>query len=248
MPNSRDFFIMVKTAILIDGSFFLKRYRKIYKKDFRNPERVANNLYTICHKHLCSKSTPDQNESKEDLYRIFYYDCYPLNFKIHHPITNKLIDFSQTDEYRFRKDFFEQLKKKRKAALRLGHLATYKKWKISSDNLKALLKNDLSIANLTEKQVSLDLIQKGTDIKIGIDIASLSLKKQLDRIVLISGDSDFVPAAKLARREGIDFILDPLWQTISPVLYEHIDGLRSVVKKPIQGTKAQKDILKSSKE
>ena len=53
----------------------------------------------------------------------------------------------------------------------------------------------------------------------------------MDRIILISGDSDFVPAVKLARREGIDFILDPLWQQISPSLYEHIDGLRSVVKK-----------------
>ncbi len=28
---------------------------------------------------------------------------------------------------------------------------------------------------------------------------------QIDQIILIAGDSDFVPAAKLARREGIDF-------------------------------------------
>ena len=84
--------------------------------------------------------------------------------------------------------------------------------------------------NLAEEHITLDIVQKGTDIKIGI--ASLALKKQVERIILISGDSDFVPAAKLARREGIDFILDPLWQPISPSLYEHIDGLRSVVKKP----------------
>lgn len=50
---------------------------------------------------------------------------------------------------------------------------------------------------------------------------------QVDRIILISGDSDFVLAAKLARREGIDFILDPLWASIEPNLHEHIDGLRS---------------------
>ena len=86
--------------------------------------------------------------------------------------------------------------------------------------------------NLRLFQGRLDIIQKGTDIKIGVDIASLALKKQVDRIILISGDSDFVPAAKLARREGIDFILDPLWQPISPSLYEYIDGLHSVVKKP----------------
>ena len=32
---------MIKTAILIDGAFFLKRYRKLYQKDNRNPEKVA---------------------------------------------------------------------------------------------------------------------------------------------------------------------------------------------------------------
>ena len=32
--------------------------------------------------------------------------------------------------------------------------------------------------------------QKGVDLKIGIDIASLAYKKLVDQIVLISGDSD----------------------------------------------------------
>ena len=65
-------------------------------------------------------------------------------------------------------------------------------------------------------------------MKIGVDIASISFKKQVDQIVLISGDSDFVPAAKLARREGIDFILDPMGAAIKPDLFEHIDGKRSI--------------------
>jgi len=45
--------------------------------------------------------------------------------------------------------------------------------------------------------------------------------------VLIRGDSDFVPAAKLARHEGLDVVLDPLWNHIAPSLHEHIDGLTS---------------------
>ena len=64
-------------------------------------------------------------------------------------------------------------------------------------------------------------------MRIGIDIASMTYKKQVSQIILISGDSDFVPAAKLARREGVDFILDPMWASIKPDLYEHIDGLKS---------------------
>ena len=54
---------------------------------------------------------------------------------------------------------------------------------------------------------------------------------QVHQIILISGDRDSVPAAKLARREGIDFILDPLWASIKPNLHKHIDGLRSNWKK-----------------
>ena len=68
-------------------------------------------------------------------------------------------------------------------------------------------------------------------MRIGIDIYSLAFKKQVNQIILISGDSDFVPAAKQARREGIDFILDPMGATIKDDLFEHIDGIRSYIKK-----------------
>ena len=78
-----------------------------------------------------------------------------------------------------------------------------------------------------EGDVTLGLRQKGVDMRIGLDIASMSLKNQIDTAILVSGDSDFLPAAKLARREGVDFILDPMWQAVSPKLSEHIDGLFS---------------------
>jgi NYN domain len=65
-----------------------------------------------------------------------------------------------------------------------------------------------------------------------LDIASMTLKRQVDTIVLVTGDSDFVPAAKLARREGVEFLLDPLWQQVSDELSEHVDGLVSVFPKP----------------
>lgn len=81
--------------------------------------------------------------------------------------------------------------------------------------------------DLTELDFELNLRQKGVDMKIGIDIASLAYKKQVDQIVLIAGDSDFVPAAKLARREGIDIVLDPLGRSIKESLFEHIDGMHS---------------------
>lgn len=90
--------------------------------------------------------------------------------------------------------------------------------------------------------VVMGLRQKGVDMRIGIDIAALALKKQVDTIILVAGDSDFVPAAKLARREGIDFILDPLWQKVNADLFEHIDGLQSGLSRPGQPQKPAKRI------
>lgn len=105
---------------------------------------------------------------------------------------------------------------------------------LKPDTVKNLFRKKKTITELDERDFSLSVEQKGVDMKIGLDIASLSYKKQVNQIILISGDSDFVPAAKLARREGIDFILDPMWAPIKPDLFEHIDGLRSPWKKDEQ--------------
>ena len=231
---------MIRTAILVDGAFFLKRYPTLFHDTDHqhSAQQVANNLHSICSRHLFSKSNKlykyNPHEASEEgnqyetnyLYRIFYYDCEPLKVKTHHPITRRPIDFEKQPEALFRTDLFKELKKKRKMALRLGNLQNRKSWKISSKKLTGLLSGKVKIEDLQETDIKYNMIQKGVDIKIGVDIVSLALKKQVDRIILISGDGDFVPAAKLARREGIDFILDNLWSNITPSLHEHIDGLR----------------------
>ena len=95
-----------------------------------------------------------------------------------------------------------------------------------------MCRKEIIVDDLTEGDFTISLAQKGVDMRIGLDISSLATKKLVDQIILIAGDSDFVPAAKFARREGIDFVLDPMWQSIKPNLQEHIDGLTSKVSKP----------------
>jgi uncharacterized LabA/DUF88 family protein len=85
---------------------------------------------------------------------------------------------------------------------------------------------------IRESDVSIELRQKGVDMRIGLDIASMTLKRQVDTIVLVTGDSDFVPAVKLARREGVEVLIDPLWQRVSDKLGEHVDGIASVFPRP----------------
>jgi len=101
-----------------------------------------------------------------------------------------------------------------------------------SERLHALLRKQISFSDLTDDDFVYDVKQKGTDMRVGLDIASVAYKHQADQIVLVAGDSDFVPAAKLARREGVDFILDPMWSPIADDLHEHVDGLRSTCPRP----------------
>ena len=93
------------------------------------------------------------------------------------------------------------------------------------ESFKKLLDGTMQITDLSDSDLKLNIEQKGVDMRIGIDISSLTYKKQVQQIILISGDSDFVPAAKQARREGIDFILAPMEAAIKSDLFEHIDGL-----------------------
>ncbi len=211
------------TAVLVDGDFFLRRYRRQCGDHL--PDQVARNLHHFCLRHL-----ERQTVNRHSLYRIFFYDCPPLEKKAHNPITGRSIDFSKTPTARFRKALHQELRKKRKIALRLGRLNEKQAaWTIKPAPTKAILQGSQVIADLDpDRDIKYTAGQKGVDIRIGLDIASMCFKGQVDRIILISGDSDFVPASKLARREGVDFILDPMGQTIGTDLYEHIDGLQSL--------------------
>lgn len=73
----------------------------------------------------------------------------------------------------------------------------------------------------------MDVKQKGVDMRIGLDATSIAMGKQADQIILIAGDSDFLPVAKIARRSGIDFILDPMKQIPKANLQEHVDGIET---------------------
>ena len=212
----------MKTAILVDGGFYRKRASTLW--NHKSPEDRADELYGYCMAHL----NDVQKYENRELYRIFYYDCPPTKKKVFHPLLNRTIDFGKNDTYGWTLEFFEQLKKKRKVALRYGELSDSSAvFNLKPETTKNLLSGKKSIDELDESDFMFSISQKGVDMRIGIDIASLAYKKQVDQIILIAGDSDFVPAAKMARREGIDFILDPMWAPIKANLYEHIDGLKS---------------------
>lgn len=224
---------MRNVAILVDGDFYLKQHRKYFEQT--DVEQVAKDLLSHCLKHIYNKQDIQENSfdrEQERLYRIFFYDCPPIQKKIHHPLTNNLIDFSKSSTAIFRSNLHKQLKQTRNLALRLGVLDERNaRWKVRDPKQERKFIAGKLTENLTESDVVYYAQQKNVDMKIGLDIASISYKRMVNKIVLISGDSDFVPAAKLARREGIEFILDPMRTTIKVDLQEHIDGLNTTLPK-----------------
>jgi len=209
-------------AILVDGAFFLNRYRVVYPNgSTHTAQQIAKQMYTMLLSHL----------QGEKLYRILFYDCPPFMKKVQNPISKQPVDMSKTPTAIFRQEFHKELKKMRKVAIRLGYLKGFD-WKIDPVKTRDLLNGKIQLSDLTENDVSYDIQQKGVDIKIGLDIASITQKKLVDRIILVSGDADFVPVAKHARREGVDFVLDPMWKHIDESLLEHVDGIKSYCPKP----------------
>lgn len=209
---------MSKTAILVDGGFYRRRAQRVWGE--LRAEEAADQLAQYCNYHL-----EFMGDSRE-LYRVLYYDCPPMDRKVYHPFLDRPIDFKDTSLYTWMSEFLEALKRKRKFALRLGKLNdTQAHFTLKDKALRNLCLGKIGLNDLKEDDFYINVDQKGVDMKIGIDIASIAYKKLADQIILISGDSDFVPVVKLARREGLDFVLDPMGANIKPDLLEHIDGI-----------------------
>lgn len=56
------------TAILVDGGYFVRRYRRLSSPvSHYDPRAVAKDLFTWCLRHLDDKDT-----GRRELYRIFF--------------------------------------------------------------------------------------------------------------------------------------------------------------------------------
>ncbi len=227
---------MTKTAILIDGGYFLKRLPVVRPDvDATDADAVARSVNQLVRGHLNQLNEVYQvPNALQLLYRTFYYDARPYDRKAHTPVGNRPIDYAKTHQALFRKRFFDVLRGYPNLAVRLGEVRkdNDRSWILNAQTQKKLLTGRLEVKDLTDADFAPALRQKGVDMRIGLDIASITLRRQAEIIILVSGDADFVPAAKLARREGVQFVLDPLWQAIPPDLFEHIDGLRSGFYRP----------------
>jgi uncharacterized LabA/DUF88 family protein len=229
------------TAVVVDGAYFLRRFSYCFPQlDENNPSNVVLGLAWLVANQIAFRDKTVQlsdlinlETSEFDtnwlesafLYRIFFYDCAPLTKKTHRPISKSAYDLSKSDTAIFRLKLHSELQKFRKIALRLGRLNDGFDWRPKPESVARWIANGANFCP-TDEDFSINTTQKGVDMRLGLDIASMAFKRQVDQIILVAGDGDFVPAVKLARREGIDVVLVPMGGIAAKDLVEHVDGIR----------------------
>ena len=218
-----------RVAVLIDGGFVLKRMSSL-RPDLRGADAAATaramNQLVGGHLYRLNRTHRAANHWSL-LYRAFYYDARPFAGASERPISRTRIDFSKTPEAAFRNELHAELRQTRKFAVRLGEVYKEHGWRLREKASKDVARGVLMPSDLTDDHFEFGFRQKGVDMRIGTDMASITLKGQANTIVLVAGDSDFVTTAKLARREGVEVILDPMGWSVRPALFEHIDGVQT---------------------
>lgn len=191
-----------KVIVLIDGGFLrvvAKRASKTYDSE------------------LIEKFALKCRVDDEELFRVLYYDCAPYTGTVKLPVSGTNYTFSGSDAW------LHELSRKDLFAVRRGVL------KFRGYKPKRTPVATTPTTALTDADFDPDFEQKGVDMRIGLDIAAYAANRAVDRIVLVSNDTDCVPALKYGRRAGLQTVLvEPPKVKLAPELLAHSDFKRPV--------------------
>ena len=106
-----------RIAYIVDGSFFTKRFRDIYKK-FPSADIVESYIQCI-QEHIREHNYIQKNS---EIYRIFFYDCEPIKGTLTNPVDSSPLNLSKSDSFKNNESLHDGLKKRHYFALRFGEL------------------------------------------------------------------------------------------------------------------------------
>ena len=177
-----------RLALLMDGGYVIKRFQKT-RRQFPSGEAVRNMAAEL-----------RSQTASPHLYRVFFYHADPYRGSSRHPFTGELVAFDSTRTARNHDRLLKELEIAEDFAVRRGEVA-FRGWRVRSP-IQRLLKVEAE-RNVSPDDFAPVMAQKGVDMRIGLDIAALALKRLVDTVVLVTGDADMVPAMRFARREGL---------------------------------------------
>ena len=154
-------------------------------------------------------------EADEDILRILYYDCPPYSGTVRLPVSGDPHVFSASDQWLHDLANFDLFAVRRGVLKFRGYKP--KRTPVSHGH------------PLSDGDFKADFEQKGVDMRIGLDIAAYSTERLVDRIMLVTNDTDCVPAMKFGRKCGLQIVLAKL-PGVKPAseLIAHADFKRSV--------------------
>jgi uncharacterized LabA/DUF88 family protein len=202
-----------RVVILLDGGFVKKKLAESFKHFPTVAEVVGFS------RSLMTKSDLQQKE----LFRVYWYDAPPFSGTVRNPISGASTDLSQSQQARENQALIDSLEMQEDFAVRRGTLSSAG-WKLGLASLKRL-KGGKSGNEITAKDLVPNLQQKGVDMRIGLDISWIAFHKIAQNVVLVTGDSDFVPVMKFARREGMRVYLAHMGHGTHHILRAHADRI-----------------------
>ena len=171
-----------KTYILIDGGA-IRHFLRAQRLHYQGEKGAAN------YEKIALRAT---RGDEEDLQKILYYDAGRYEGAATLPISGNKIQFSPKDKT------LEILGRKNLFAVRQGKLQMHG-W-LRKDDRK-------NFEDLTDDDYRPNLVQKGVDMRIGLDMAILAERRLIDRLILITRDTDMIPAMKHCRTQAIQIVL-----------------------------------------
>ena len=192
----------MKVALLIDGGH-LRAWA--HQGHLQYTPDFIEEFARICH-----------DSSTEDVLRILYYDSPQYRGKQALPVSSQQKAFQASDAWLHnlaRRDLF---------AVRRGTLA-FRGWK--------LRKIPISNRPLTDSDFQPNFEQKGVDMRLGLDIATFSNARTVERIILVSADQDMIPAMKYARISGLQIVAIQFPEARPPLterFLAHVDFTRKI--------------------
>lgn len=198
-------------AILIDGGYMTAVLSAKLKRAVTADDVVAE----------CERLHALPELDGYELLRVYFYDAYPASASVQKPVSGEPYNLADSDRYRHAQSLFDQLVLKPNMSLRMGRADIAPgAWRLKASATKQLLAEHRA---LTDEDFYLDMGQKGVDMRIGMDMARLALRNLVRTVVVVTGDSDFVPALKFVRREGVKVILEPYGKKGRKELRTHAD-------------------------
>ncbi|MCC6405559.1 MAG: NYN domain-containing protein [Planctomycetes bacterium] len=154
--------------------------------------------------------------------RVYWYDAPPASQRIQNPLDDGgSIDLRATTRFSEAQELHDALELAPNFALRMGEVV-FRGWQVRRGRIDTLGKAGRPIQ---ADDLVPQLEQKGVDLRIGLDIARLALRGLVDTLVVVTGDSDLIPAFKFARREGVRVLLEPLGAPVRRELKAHADAV-----------------------